>query len=381
MNPLYVKCFVDKNVDRSDRELREFVDEMERLYPLKLDIEEFDASELEYRAARGRLYVNDESIFKHTLPVFKKQSRQIDAVKFFISNRNWKNGEVRLRGYKLGRIFNSYYVTVTRMRKGWKDTAEHELLHLVDEYTLANYGVRLEDVMKVKDFDSDVVHSQKYWKDENYKYDEAWVKIAPYISNAVEKRRNSYYLAVLNSIKVILMDMLKQYESHSIPDIEIKKMHVKKKYSRVNPMAVIGHIDLGREAGTIQTIVDSAKTASYNWYIPRQGNYVIEFVPLGNAAWHAGRISNPTAKATELLGGLDNLIQSGEPNNLSYGICYEGLTVNTSPTKKQIDLAIELVKYLKIDKLEWIEHWQVTDFKPRIVSEFVNKVNSLLKLN
>lgn len=376
--PLVLRCFVDSKASASYRSLKGFADELKKFYPIEFVITEFDASNLVWELRNNKYYINDESVFKYTLPIFNKEARAVDAVLMFVDNKQWKQGSVPLRGFKLGRIFNSYYFTATRYRKGYQDTAEHEILHFVDEFVYENIGVRLADIVGVKDFDDDIVHSSLYWQKLNYKYDEVWAKIAPYISQAVERRRRSYYLAVIQALKVKLQDLLAQYNSQSIPEIEIKKNHTTKCYDKVTPIAVIMHIDLGREAGTINEILNTTKSASYNWYIPRHGKYVIEFVPFGKAAWHAGRISNPTAHATKLLGGANNLIDSGEPNNISYGICYEGLTVDTPPTQEQIELAARLMRYFKIDDLPVIAHWEVTDYKPRIVSKFVEGVGALL---
>jgi hypothetical protein len=383
MNKLHLFCYVDKDSRKAYRDLIEYKAEMERLHPCEFTIVEFDSTDLSFETRNRKIYATDASVFKFTEPVYKKYGKKVDAVKFFIDKKNWKQGEIRLNGYKLGRIFHGYYVTFTHYRRDYEQTAEHELLHLVDEYTYENTGVRFETVFGIKDFDQDIVHSQKYWKDEHYNYDEVWKVISPYVTNATFKRRNNEEVQIIKLLQTVvrLLQQLKllQYESHSIPAIEFKKMHVDKCYDTVQEIANIGHIDLGTERGTVNEIVNSTKTASYNWYIPRHAEYVIEFVPRGKASWHAGRISNPTDLATKLFGGKNKLVDSGEPNNLGYGICYEGLTVDTEPTKAQVELCAELIKYLKLEDKPFIEHWQVTDYKPRIVTKFVERVNELLK--
>lgn len=172
-----------------------------------------------------------------------------------------------------------------------------------------------------------------------------------------------------------------QDETDTSTGIEIRQHHTTKCYKvpLYEENMIVGHIDLGREAGTINEILNGSRSASYNWYIPRHAKYVIEFVPKERSAWHAGVLHEPDQDLLgPLLGGEDENIDSGEPNRYSYGICYEGLTVSTKPNEDQIKLAVALVREKGIDHLPWTEHWRITSYKPRIVTEFVEGVRALL---
>jgi hypothetical protein len=380
-NPLHFYCVVDRRASRSRERLELFKEEMNRLYPCEFTIELFDGEDVEWEMRNNKYYAKDDFVFEYTKRIYAEHGKKIDAVKFFVDNRNWKQGPVRLRGFKLGRIFNTLYVTFTRFRKDYEGTAEHELLHFVDEYIKANTGVSLEAVFGVKDFDEDIVHRANY--SDGYDYDDIWAKIADHVSNAVYARRQetatNKVLMMKQYIKLLLQLInLLQYKSHSIPEIEIRKMHTTKCYERYGMTAMVGHIDLGTEAGTIDEILNGTRSASYNYYIPRHAKYIIEFVPFEKSAWHAGVIHDPQPELGELVGGADKIIQSGEPNRYTGGVCYEGRTVNTAPTQGQIDLAHELMLYKKKANLPWVAHWQITSYKPRIVSKFVDGVNALL---
>lgn len=382
MNPLVIKCYVDKYARKSERELTEFRKEMERLYPVKLLIEEIDGRDVRWTMRNQKYYAHDEYVFEHTYPLYKEKQKQIDFVKFFITTSNWKQGKRRLRGFKLGRIFNTYYVTFTRIRNDFFQTAEHEILHAVDDFIKANGGFVVESIFGVEDFDDDIVHSQKYWKDENYKYDEVWTKIAPYLSKAVYYRRLGFKLDLLRMIVSLYYKLQQQatWNSNSIPDIEIKKKHTTKKYtSKLNPEANVLHVDLGTEQGTINEILNGTKSNSYHAYFPRHGKYVIEFVPIEEKAWHAGRVHEPTERAKTLVGGTDRLVSSGEPNHVASGGCFEARTVNTEPTDAQIELAAQYYRMKKLEKLPFIEHWQITSYKPKNVTKYMERLVKLLE--
>jgi hypothetical protein len=357
---------------------------MERTHSCTFTVEGFDAEKIEWTDRRERLYASDDFVFSHTNRIYKEHGKKVDAVKFFVSEDNWKQGKYRLKGFKLGRIFDGYYVTFTRLRYA-KDTGEHEALHLVDEYIKANTGVSLEVVFKVDDFDDDIVHSEKYWKDQDYKYDVVWDKIADHLSNAVYQRRQGTFtnrIAMMQLVIKLLLQKIQllEYKSNSIYEVEIRERHTTKFTDRplLAENAIIGHIDLGTEAGTINEILNGTKSASYHWYIPRHAKYVIEFVPKEKTAWHAGRLSNPEAGLAKLLGGPNERIESGEPNNYAYGICYEGIDANTPPNDEQIDLAAQLMRRKKIHTLPVVAHYQVTDYKPRIVSRFVEGIKKIV---
>ncbi|QDP67619.1 MAG: putative N-acetylmuramoyl-L-alanine amidase [Prokaryotic dsDNA virus sp.] len=383
-NAIHYYCLVDKS-DRSwERRLESFKKEMLRTHSCKFTVEEFDARSIDWTPRRERLYASDDYVFSHTKGLSKKFGTDIDAVKFFVSDDNWEQGKYRLKGFKLGRVFNGYYVTFTRLRYA-KDTGEHEALHFVDDYVKYNTGVSLAAVMKVQDWDDEVVHSPIYWKKQRYNYDGVWEKVAPFVEDAVFQRRQKTLQNKIAQLQLIIRLLtqllgLQKYNSHTVYEVEIRRHHTSKCYNipLKSENAIIGHIDLGTEKGTINEILNGSRSASYHWYIPRHAKYVIEFVPKEKSAWHAGTLSNPESGLAPLLGGPNEIIESGEPNNYSYGICYEGLNTWDEANDDQIDLAVQLMHMKKIQELPVIAHYQVTDYKPRIVESFVTGIKSLL---
>jgi len=383
-NPIHYYCLVDKS-DRSwKRRIDSFMAEMERTHSCIFTVEGFDASKIEWTDRRGRKFFSDAYVFTQTERIWREHGTNVDGVKFFVGEDNYEQGQYRLKGFKLGRIFNTYHVGVTRQRYA-KDTGEHEVLHFVDEFIKENTGVSLEVVLGVQDFDTDIVHSQRYWKDENYKYDEVWDKISDHLADAVYQRRNktlTFKIAQLKLIIKLLTQLigLQAYKGHTIYEVDIKIQHTKKRHNAplIAENAIVGHIDLGTEVGTVNEIINGTASGSYHWYIPRHAKYVVEFVPKDKAAWHAGRLSNPLPGLEKIFGGPNEQIESGEPNWYAYGICYEGLTVTTEPTEGQIDLAVQLMRMKKIHELPVYAHYEITDYKPLVVESFVSGIKNLL---
>lgn len=179
------------------------------------------------------------------------------------------------------------------------------------------------------------------------------------------------------------MLLIKQEEENASAGIEIRQKHTTKCYN--SPLKeenmIIGHIDLGTEAGTVNEILNGSRSASYHWYIPRHANYVIEFVPKEKSSWGAGVLHEADQSLGKLLGGANELIESGEPNNYAYNICYEGRYTTSSPNEGQIELAVKLMKEKGIDHLRIEPHWKVTSYKPIIVTEFTEGIKKLLNKN
>lgn len=188
MNPLTIYCFVDKDSPRSYRKLEDFIEEMEDLYPVEFIIEEFDATEAIWVERFGKKYLDDAYITGKCAPVYLKHKENVDIVHFFIDEDNWQNTENRLYGFQLGKRHFDYYICVTKFRRGYEDTAEHETLHTLDNYVWFYANLNLASLFGVSNFDSGVVHNPDYWK-KDYFYDEVWEKIAPVLSIAIGNKR------------------------------------------------------------------------------------------------------------------------------------------------------------------------------------------------
>ena len=186
MNELVLKCLVDKEASKSKRELKSFIKRMGTRYPCDFVIEEVDMSTFKWSDRVGRKYISDETMRDLTDPF--KNDYEIDLVLLFIDDDNWKNGEQGLYGFQLGRIFNSFRTCTTKYRRYYERTAEHEILHALDNYILLYTGVRIAGLFGKKDFDNEIVHYEGY-KNKKYDYKFVWDKVSPVLSLAIANRR------------------------------------------------------------------------------------------------------------------------------------------------------------------------------------------------
>lgn len=135
------------------------------------------------------------------------------------------------------------------------------------------------------------------------------------------------------------------------------------------PEFIVIHIMQGTMAGTISWFKNPASEVSAHYLVGKDGR-VAQMVKDADAAWHAGRIHNPSEKAkrvlkTNLFGGYAN------PNKYSLGIECEGM-VGDRWTEPQIKSLAELVKmlcarfYILRDDLHIIDHQEIASYKEQM---------------
>jgi len=127
--------------------------------------------------------------------------------------------------------------------------------------------------------------------------------------------------------------------------MNIEYIESKNYFSRdgYKPEFIVIHIMQGTMAGTISWFKNPASEVSAHYLVGKDGR-VVQMIKDTDAAWHAGRINNPSEKAkrvlkTNLLGGYVN------PNKYSLGIECEGKTGDVW-TESQINSLVELIKML-----------------------------------
>lgn len=182
MNKLTLKCFVDERATKRDRSLSKVISDMGSHFPINVIIEEIPMNKFQWVKRNNRPYVSDSTVYKYV----NQDKKNIDMILFFVDFKNWKTLS---RGFKLGRLFNTFRVCFTKYRRGYEDTVEHEILHALKDFIYYHLGIKLKHVFGVKDFDKEVVHYRNYRKD--YDYDDRWEIIAPLLHRAIAVRRGS----------------------------------------------------------------------------------------------------------------------------------------------------------------------------------------------
>lgn len=141
-----------------------------------------------------------------TRQLFERRGESVDMVQFILDD--W-NGRPNNLGHYYGYTFNGYRVSIVRDRKGYEKTAEHELLHAVNDLVALYTGLSLSSIYGVSDFDSDVVHGE-HPDYREYEYDEVWERLMPYLRVAVQKRKRMGYRSALERLVVALKEMVER---------------------------------------------------------------------------------------------------------------------------------------------------------------------------
>jgi len=147
------------------------------------------------------------------------------------------------------------------------------------------------------------------------------------------------------------------------------------------PEIIVIHIMLGTINGTISWFKNPTSQVSAHYLVGKDGR-VVQMVKDEDAAWHAGRISNPSEDAKRILkkntwGSYIN------PNKYSLGIECEGQDGDLW-TEPQMNSLVELTRTLCIkfnifqDRLHIIDHQDITSYKPQLdtwVSEVIRRLH------
>lgn len=150
---------------------------------------------------------------------FYREHAETEDVLLFLADQ-WEGRDNNL-GFHLAFPHNGYRIGVTRRRRGWEDTAEHELLHAADWIIRTYLGMRLEGIFDVTDFAEDVVHGRDPRFNE-YRYDEVWKTLSPYLNTAIAKRKRMAYLSWRDRLMVRLREtiqqLMAQQETITVPE-------------------------------------------------------------------------------------------------------------------------------------------------------------------
>jgi hypothetical protein len=118
----------------------------------------------------------------------KDYGETIDVIQFLVDQKDWK-GRDNNRGYHIAQTFSGYEVCVVKHRKGWEDTAEHELMHTLDNLARRYLNIDIEKTVDVRDWDDDVVHGEdKRFKE--YSYTKPFKAVWAVIQRALKVRRS-----------------------------------------------------------------------------------------------------------------------------------------------------------------------------------------------
>lgn len=124
------------------------------------------------------------------------------------------------------------------------------------------------------------------------------------------------------------------------------------------PEIFIIHKCEGNAAGCVAWVVKAEAQVSYNYIITPAGD-IVEVVSPDNAAWHAGKISNPSWKYLKI--GVN-------PNLYSIGISLSGFST-IQHSEEQFFALVKLLMFMSakyiipIDEAHLAYHSEIADYK------------------
>lgn len=165
------------------------------------------------QAIEGDVLNSDAAKARWCSIFYKQYAERIDGIQFFLPMADWPESR-NLLGRMFNRQFSGYLTSCTRMRTGYEKTAEHELLHKVDNWVKIYLGISIERILNLSDWDDVVVHgdvpNDGY---EEYSYDLAWQQINPYLTQALAKRKHTALLGYMETLIIRLRELIIQLEA------------------------------------------------------------------------------------------------------------------------------------------------------------------------
>lgn len=141
-----------------------------------------------------------------TATLYEKRGETVDAIQFITSD--WQGG-FNIRGKHYHYPYGGYQVGVVRERRGWEDTARHELMHTFDDIVRIYLGISLAKIVKVADWDEDVVHGRDR-RFKEYEYDDAWKAVRGHVNVAIALRKQLAKMSWRQRAVVLLRQLAQQ---------------------------------------------------------------------------------------------------------------------------------------------------------------------------
>lgn len=159
-----------------------------------------------------RAWVSD-----YAAAIYKRKIESTDAIIIFIDEDEWAARGLRGRHYITS--YSGYRVAFVKYDRMYARTAEHEVMHMLNDIVFITLGIRLETVVGVADWDDGVVHGEDP-RFTRYEYDTPYDMVYEYVKKAAETRRRVWALSMLKKIEIALRSLLLtlQKRDHVITD-------------------------------------------------------------------------------------------------------------------------------------------------------------------
>lgn len=167
-----------------------------------------------------------------TNDIYKRWEHEVDLVIFLVHDDNWIVRD-KVWGWNISKIFNGYEIEQCRFdpknEANTVGTLYHEIMHSHDSFIYRLTGIRIEELVKVNNWDYELVHGEStQWDYIRYKENQsALTLIASPLKKAVdvkvalfEARVKSLYRQLydtLEILKITLRTLSKELEKRDMP--------------------------------------------------------------------------------------------------------------------------------------------------------------------
>ena len=149
--------------------------------------------------------------------IYKQFKEKTDAIIVFIDEDEWEARGLRGRHYV--KAYAGYRFAFVKYDRFYARTADHEMMHMLNDLVFIVLGIRLETVIGVADWDEDVVHGRSP-RFTRYEHDTAYQIVYPHVKKAAETRRRIWAVGALQAILIQLRALLVELQKrdHVIVD-------------------------------------------------------------------------------------------------------------------------------------------------------------------
>jgi hypothetical protein len=135
--------------------------------------------------------------------VYEQDAETVDVVQFVYPAKLFRTTNRRAVGIHYRKTYSGYQHCHVKYRRNWDNTALHELMHTFDDIVWTYLGVKLADIVGVKDWDEDVVHGRDP-RFKEYQYDGAYSLIQNTLRLALVRRKNRAALSLTERLLIKL---------------------------------------------------------------------------------------------------------------------------------------------------------------------------------
>lgn len=140
-------------------------------------------------------------VSEYAQAIYKQYQEKTDGIIVFIEPEEWEARGLRGRHYVTA--YAGYRFAFVKHDRKYARTANHELMHMLNDLVFITLGIQLAAIVGVTDWDEDVVHGRSP-RFTRYEHDAAYDMVYEYVKKAAEKRRRVWMMGVLEKLAIVI---------------------------------------------------------------------------------------------------------------------------------------------------------------------------------